>query len=597
MKNIKKLLHLLSHKERKRASLLLIMILLMALIDMMGIASIVPFIAVLTNPELIDTNMFLSQAYQIGGMIGINTKQEFLIATGIAVFILLIFSLTFKALTTYFQTRFIKMCEYNISKRLLEYYLSQPYSWFLNRNSATLGKTILSEVSNVIGKGLDPMMQLITSIIITITLFLLLVLVDVKLTVVAILTMGTFYGLIYTFNRNLINRIGKEVFRANEQRFKVLNEAFGGSKEVKGGGLEQAYISQFAKPAIRIAQHSALQQLIAQIPRFSLEGIAFGGMIIIILYFMTLGKAIDNVLPLIALYTFAGYRLLPALQKIYISMTYLRFVGPSLDSLHNDLRKIQPALQDETKDSLNLKKNIILKNVNFNYPNSERTTLKNINIKIPAYNTIGLVGKTGSGKTTTIDIILGLLEAQEGTLEVDDKIINNSNRRSWQRTIGYVPQNIFLADNTVSANIALGVKNKDIDQEAVENAAKIANLHDFVINELPLKYQTTIGERGVRLSGGQRQRIGIARALYHKPQVLVFDEATSALDNLTEKAVMDAVHNSKNNITKILVAHRLSTVRKCDKIFMFDNGELKKEGTFDELIKNSNEFRSSADNS
>ena len=223
--------------------------------------------------------------------------------------------------------------------------------------------------------------------------------------------------------------------------------------------------------------------------------------------------------------------------------------------------------------------------------------MKNVNLTIPVNNTIGLVGKTGSGKTTTIDIILGLLEAQEGTLQVDEKIINNSNRRSWQQSIGYVPQNIFLIDNTVSANIALGERIKDIDQEAVERAAKIANLHDFIINELPLKYQTTIGERGVRLSGGQRQRIGIARALYHKPQVLVFDEATSALDNLTEKAVMDAVHNSKNDITKILVAHRLSTVRKCDKIFMFDKGELKKEGTFEELIKNSDEFRSSAYNS
>ncbi len=596
MQNFKKLSYLLSHNERRRAFLLLIMILLMALIDMLGIASIVPFIAILTSPELIDTNVYLSKAYQIASIIGINTKHEFLIAVGIAVFLLLIFSLTFKALTTYFQTRFIKMCEYNISKRLLEYYLNQPYSWFLNRNSANLGKTILSEVSNVVGKGLNPMMGLITSIIITLTLFILLVFVDIKLTLLAIITMSIFYGLVYTFNRNLMNRIGKEVFKANEQRFKVLNEAFGGSKEVKVGGLEQAYINQFAKPANSIARNSALSEIIGQIPRYSLEAIAFGGMILIILYFMTLGTGINNVLPLIALYAFAGYRLLPAIQKIYISMTYLRFIGPALDSLHEDLKKLKPDIQDESKDTLNLKKNIILNNVNYHYPNSEKTALKNINLIIPVNSTIGLVGATGSGKTTTVDIILGLLEAQEGTLEVDEKIINKYNRRSWQRSIGYVPQHIFLADNTVSANIALGVNINNIDQEAVENAAKIANLHDFVTNELPLKYETTIGERGIRLSGGQRQRIGIARALYHKPKVLVLDEATSALDNLTEKAVMEAVHNSKNKITKILVAHRLSTVRKCDKIFMFDKGELKNQGTFDELIKISDDFRASAKN-
>ena len=209
MLNLKKLLFLLSNEERKRAFLLLIMILFMALIDLLGIASIVPFIAILTNPELIETNVYLSKAYQIGTNIGIYTKHNFLIAVGIAVFLLLIFSLTFKALTTYFQTRFIKMCEYNVSKRLLECYLNQPYSWFLNRNSANLGKTILSEVSNVIGKGLNPMMSLITSLVITLSLFFLLIFVDIKLTLLAILTMTIFYGLVYTFNRNLMNRIGK----------------------------------------------------------------------------------------------------------------------------------------------------------------------------------------------------------------------------------------------------------------------------------------------------------------------------------------------------------------------------------------------------
>jgi len=599
MQNFKKLLYLLSKRERRLSILLLIMILIMALIDMIGIASIVPFIAILSNPEIIESNFYLNSAFKKGSIIGIDTKDEFLIATGVAVFLLLIFSLTFKALTVYFQTRFAKMCEYNISKRLLEYYLNQPYSWFLNRNSATLGKTILSEVSHVIGKGLSPMISLITSIIITITLFILLVFVDVKLTIIAILTMGIFYGLVYIFNRNLVGKIGKEIFNANAQRFKVLNEAFGGSKELKIGGYEQAYIDQFAKPAYRIARHSALTDIITQIPRFSLEAIAFGGMILIILYLMTLGKSINNVLPLIALYTFAGYRLLPTIQKIYIAITYLRIVSPAINSLHEDFKKLKPVTEEEykneNKENLYLRKNIILKNVNYRYPNSEKTALKNINLIIPANNTIGLVGKTGSGKTTTIDIILGLLEAHEGTLEVDEKIINKKNIRSWQKLIGYVPQNIFLADSTVAENIALGVKIKDIDHQAVEHAAKIANLHDFVNNELPLKYNTTIGERGVRLSGGQRQRIGIARALYHKPQVLVLDEATSALDNLTEKAVMEAVHNSKNKITKILVAHRLSTVRKCDKIFLLEKGQLKAQGTFEELTKISDEFRKSVE--
>ena len=216
---------------------------------------------------------------------------------------------------------------------------------------------------------------------------------------------------------------------------------------------------------------------------------------------------------------------------------------------------------------------------------------------IPAYSTIGVVGATGSGKTTTIDIILGLLESQKGTLEVDGNIINNNNRRAWQNSIGYVPQQIYLADTTIAENIAFGKNIDEINQKDVEDAAKIANLHDFIIDELPMKYQTTVGERGVRLSGGQRQRIGIARAIYHKPKLLIFDEATSALDNITEKEVMEAVHNTDHKITKILIAHRLSTVKKCDKIFLFDKGELKGEGSYQELIKTSSEFRASANNS
>jgi ATP-binding cassette, subfamily B, bacterial PglK len=595
MQNIKKLSYLLTYDERLRTILLLIMILIMALIDMLGIASIMPFIAILANPQLIETNTILNNVYQIARNFGINTEQQFLIAMGTFVFLLLITSISFKALTLYFQTRFIKMCEYNIATRLVKFYLYQPYSWFLNRNSATLGKTILSEVGNVVGKGLTPMMNLITNILITLTLFMMLVFVEPKLTFIVILTMCIFYGLVYKFNRNLMSRIGKEVFIANEKRFKVLTEAFGASKEVKVGGLEQIYINQFSKPAKNIAQGTALVHIMSQIPRFTLEAVAFGGMLLIILYFMTLSGDIAKVLPIIALYAFAGYRLMPALQKIYIALTSLRFVGPALDSLHNDLKNLKPIIQVEYKDRLKLNKDICLKNIHYNYPNASRTALKNIDLCIPAYKTIGLVGATGSGKTTTVDIILGLLEAQKGTLEVDGKVIDKNNRRAWQSSIGYVPQQIFLSDNTVSANIAFGVKTKNINQEAVEQAAKIANLHEFVVNELPLKYQTTVGERGVRLSGGQRQRIGIARALYHKPKVLVLDEATSALDNLTEKAVMEAVHNSENRITKILIAHRLSTVKKCDKIFLFDKGELKKQGTFEELIKMSDDFRESAD--
>ena len=596
MENLKKISFLLSREDRFRGIILILMTLVMALIDMLGVASILPFVAVLANPEIIQTNNILSLVYQSVKNIGIENEQQFLIAMGIFVFLLLIISISFKAVTTYIQIRYIKMCEHNISVRLIKGYLYQPYSWFLNRNSAILGKSILSEVSNVVGKGLLPMMNLITNSFTTLALFFLLIVVEPKLTFIAIITISLFYGLVYKFNLNLLNNIGKEVFNANEERFKISTEAFGGFKEMKVGSLEETYLNLFSKPSKIIAQNSGLWSVLNQIPRFTLEAVTFGGMLLIILFFMTITGDITKVLPIITLYAFAGYRLMPALQKIYISFTSLRYVGPTLDSLYNDFKNLKPKIEKEYKDTLKLNKKICLKNIYYNYPNTSKTALKNINLDIPVNKTIGLVGATGSGKTTTIDIILGLLEAQKGTLEVDGKVIDMNNKRAWQCSIGYVPQQIFLSDNTVSANIAFGVNINDINQEAVEHAAKIANLNEFVINELPLKYQTIIGERGIRLSGGQRQRIGIARALYHKPKVLILDEATSALDNLTEKAVMNAIHNSENNITKILVAHRLSTVRYCDNIFLFDKGELINQGTFEELIKINDDFRKSAEN-
>jgi len=317
-----------------------------------------------------------------------------------------------------------------------------------------------------------------------------------------------------------------------------------------------------------------------------------------ILYIMKQTGNFSDALPIISLYVFAGYRLMPAIQQIYTSFTSLALGGPSLDKLHEDIKNLKPLNVNLNQDILPFNKNITLKNIYYSYPNASRTALKDISLSIPAKSSVGLVGTTGSGKTTTVDIILGLLESQKGALEVDGKIITTQNSRSWQRSIGYVPQHIYLSDDTVQNNIAFGVDHKDVDQKAVEKASKIANLHEFISDELPNQYQTTIGERGVRLSGGQRQRIGIARALYHNPQVLILDEATSALDNQTEKAIMDAVNNlSKGkDITIIIIAHRLSTVKKCDQIFLLEKGQLKNQGTFEELIKVNENFRINANN-
>ena len=596
MENFKKLIFLLTPSEQRHAVLLLIMILAMALIDTIGVASILPFMAVLTNPDIIETNLILKKMYHTSNTFGVESSQQFLFALGIFVFVTLVISLIFKAITTYVQVKFIQMREYSVGKRLIQGYLHQPYSWFLNRNSAELGKNILSEVTLVIGSGLRPLIELIAKGLVAIALICLLVIADPKLAVIVGLSIGGAYGIIFLIIRHYLNIIGKARLRSNELRFKSVSEAFGASKEVKIGGLEQKYIQKFSDPAQIYAKTQASSQAINLIPRFFLEAMAFGGILLIILYMMTQSGNFNNSLPIISLYVFAGYRLMPAVQQIYVSFARLTFIGPSLNKIYNDIKNLSIPNIDKEQGTLLIKNDVILKNIFYNYPNSSRTALKNISLKISAKSSVGLVGTTGSGKTTTVDIILGLLEAQKGTLEVDGKIIDKQNCRSWQRSIGYVPQHIYLSDDTVAANIAFGVEPIDISLEAVEKASKIANLHEFVVNQLDNKYQTTIGERGIRLSGGQRQRIGIARALYHNPQVLILDEATSALDNKTEKAVMDAVDNLSKDITIILIAHRLSTVKKCDKIVLLENGEIKNQGKFEELIKLNENFRINANN-
>ena len=592
MQTLKKILDFLTPVEKKQAFLLLILILCMALLDVIGIASVLPFIAVLSNPELIETSAALNYLYQASSILGVVSNKQFMLVLGVAVFLLLIISLILRSFTAYAQVRYALMREYSIGARLIRGYLHKHYGWFLNRNSADLHKTILSGVSEIINETIIPGINLVVHSIVTLTILTLLFVVNYKLALAILLIFAISYGTIFFFMKNILLKMGSDRLQANEDRFIAVNEAFGAIKEVKVGRLEKVFVDRFSKPAKIYASRQSMAVAISAVPRYFIEGIAFGGMILLILVLMMRGDMFSNILPIIVLYTFAGYRLIPSLQQIYVAFTQLRFSSATLDSMHKDLKNFSSLeVTSNTITNMQLSKSITLANISFDYPDSKKSSLKNINLFIPAFKKVGIIGATGSGKTTLIDIILGLLDPKQGTLSVDGNIINFKNKQSWQKSIGYVPQQNYLVDNSIAANIAFGIDLKNINHQSVEQAAKIANLHDFIMNELPNNYNTIVGERGVRLSGGQRQRIAIARALYRKPQVLILDEATSALDCLTEQTVMEAMHNLKNKITTILITHRLSAVKNCDIIFVLEQGELKDQGSYEELNQSSAIFK------
>jgi ABC-type multidrug transport system fused ATPase/permease subunit len=598
IETFRKLRDLLSPRERWGLYLLLVILLVGGFFEMFGIASVLPFMAVLSQPERIETQPKLHAVYE---GLGFTSTDHFLIFLGLGSFVFVLVGVVAHVLSLYAIARFSNMRSYTISSRLLRGYLHQPYAWFLNRHSADLGKTILNEVDSVVSHTMIPVLKMVSNSFIALFIVVLLVLLQPWVALATAGLLGSCYAVILLVARKYLTHFGRQRFHATRQRYRIAMEATGGIKDVKLLGLEDAYLRRYQIPSRQSARANTYRSVIAESPRYLLQGLAFGGMLlmILVLLFTGDGRSLAGVLPLLAVYAFAGLRLLPAMQQIYSEITMIRFNRPALDSLHEDMKEVEASRQDLPPEAarvepVRLAERLELVDAHYSYPLAERPALRGLSLSIPARATVGIVGGTGAGKTTAVDIILGLLELERGRLEADGVPIDRTNMRAWQNSIGYVPQAIFLTDDTVAANIAFGLPAGKIDRAAVERAARIAELHRFVTEELPQGYDTPVGERGVRLSGGQRQRIGIARALYNDPDVLIMDEATSALDNLTERAVMDAVHNLGHAKTIILIAHRLTTVEACDIIFMIEHGRLVAQGSYRELLEKSGKFRAMA---
>jgi ABC-type multidrug transport system fused ATPase/permease subunit len=586
MKLFKKILNILSYEDKKEFFLSFVLVFFVAIVEVLGIASILPFVALLSNPNLIETNFFFIKLFKIFNFFVKINSNQFLFILGLSTFIIFILSLFLKAITNYFLIKFALMREYTIAKSLIALYLNQPYIWYLNINSADLLKNILSNVSIVVNQTILPATILLSQSLIILSIIVLLFLIDPVLALIIVFVLGTAYLFTFYLLKKRIKASGAANFNANQDRFKILSECFGAFKEIKIKGLEKVYLNRFAGPAEIFSKNASLSQIISQLPKYLIESVTFGGFIILILFLIIRDSRLEKIIPIISIYAFAGYRLMPAIQQCYHAVTQIRFSKAALDLLHRELKNKKSYLDTKKNElTLNLNKNIKFDNIKFSYANTKYPALKNINLTIPAFSKIGLIGTTGSGKSTFLDIILGLLAPSNGRISVDGVDINSQNIFSWQKNIGYVPQQIYLSDTTIKENIAFGLEIKDINYDQVINSAKIASLHDFIIKELPDGYSTLIGERGIKLSGGQRQRIGIARAIYNKPKVLILDEATSALDNVTEQAILNSIYNSEKKITIIQVAHRLSTIKECDIIYLFEQGELKFQGNYHELLE------------
>lgn len=581
---------LFDRRQRWRFRFLVALMMLAGLADLVGVAMILPFLAVVANPETIEARDSLRLIYET---LGFETAFDFVKFLGLAVFAAVMAGIAIRALTTYLQTRFWRGVAMTLGIDLLRRYLSHPYEWFLQHHSADLGKSILEEVHDVVVGSVAPGMRVIANLIVLICLVGLLVAVEpLGATVMGALLVVCF-GLIYRRLRAYLGRIGADRRVAKREKHQITAEALKGIKEVKTLGLEDAYLHRFVDPSARVARHQAAVAILGEMPRFALEALAFGGMLLFMIWLMwSRDGALEEALPVLGAFAFAGLKLMPVIQQLFRDVAEMRFARAALEGLHDDLTTAPPAI-DAAEDAgppLPLREALTFENVRYRYPGADRDSLADVSLTIPAGSCVGFVGPTGAGKTTVMDVALGLISPRSGALRVDGEVVDRGNVRRWRRQIGFVPQSIFLVDDTIVGNIAFGVPTAEIDRGAAEEAGRLACLDEFA-RALPDGYDTIVGEAGVRLSGGQRQRIGIARALYRDPAVLVFDEATSALDAATEREVIDALRGLKGGKTILMVAHRLSTVARCDTIFVLKEGRLAGAGDYETLAAENEAFR------
>lgn len=591
----KKAWALLNAQERRIAMVVLVIIIIGALSTAAMVGSVLPFLIVLSEPNRIQSTPLLAWSYDA---FGFTSVYGFLVVLGLTSFGVIVLSSVIQIVRIWAIVWFSCMRTHAISYNLLSSYLAQPYTFFLNRHSSDMAPRVLQESGLVVSQFFRPAADFIAACLTTLSIVGLLLWLQPLVTAIAFIVLGGIYGVIYIGTRRKLRDLGQIQLVANRARFRMANESIAGIKDIKLLSRETTYLDRYACVSTQWAGTQIIINVLSQVPQFALQGVAFGGIILLCLLLVdpahvTSGSSLKELVPVIGLFTFSTQRLMPELSKLYQSLTQMQAGIATVDAVYEDLVLCKPdtALSRIPVVGLGLNQALRIDALSYSYPNSDQVGLRDISVTIRAGEKIGIVGSTGAGKTTLADIVLGLLEPDHGRIVVDGQDVTQENLQAWMHSVGYVPQDIFLTDAPVAENIAFGVPPEDIDFKRVRNAARIARIDQFVMNELPEGYETHIGERGVRLSGGQRQRIGVARALYNDADLIVFDEATSALDNLTEAEVIKAIDALPGDKTVLMIAHRLSTVRRCDRIIMLDKGRLVGCDSWDALMAGNEAFQ------
>jgi ABC-type multidrug transport system fused ATPase/permease subunit len=573
---VSKLLLLFNKREKKKLLIIFGMMIIAALFETLGIGLIVPFVGILTNPEVIQEQPVLSYLYDLFNFESVTAFIIFAVLALLAVFVL---KNLYLLLFNYIQFRVILNQQVKLSKDLFKEYLTKPYTFHLQRNTADLLRNVNGEIPNVFQGIIMSSFQLFTEILVVICILTLLLITAPLATIIASVLLVGSVILFFTFLRKKISALGKEQQKVSGTMIKWVNQGLGASKEVKVSGKEGFFINSYTSQSQIKANNSRYMKMLELIPRLFIETLLVSIVLITMLVIVFQGTGTSQLISTMALFAMAAFRLMPSITRVVSLITTIRYNQPALTVVYDDLfrNKEESTSVDHHAVVVNKGKkaftqSIQLKDISFRYPEQTDYAIKDVSLTIPIGQSVAFIGESGAGKTTIVDIILGLFRPEKGSVLVDDINIHNQ-KQIWQQKIGYIPQFIFLSDDTIRGNVAFGIGNDEIDDKEVWRALEQAQLKEFV-QGLPDQLETEVGERGVRLSGGQRQRIGIARALYHNPEILFMDEATSALDNETEKEIMKAIDGLKGEKTLIIIAHRLSTIENCDTVFKISNGKL-----------------------